>query len=101
MNNFKYIHWLNISGTPLEEKFNEYIKLNVNRYYQKEKKMKLSNIEGMNLQIKEILEQHLQIKNNFHFVMIATKHDKYYKKTETILPFFAEHFDIIKIQRKQ
>ena len=101
VNNFKYIYWLNISGTPLEEKFNEYIKLNVNRYYQKEKKMKLSNIEGMNLQIKEILEQHLQIKNNFHFVMIATKHDKYYKKTEIILPFFAEHFDIIKIQRKQ
>ena len=58
---------------------------------------KNTNFDELSLQINEIIEKHLNIKENFHFVMNSTLRDDYFKKFDTILPFFAKHFDITRI----
>jgi hypothetical protein len=98
LNSFNQLDLLNIKETPLEGRFNNYIKINVNRFYEIQRKLKKKTvIDELNLQISDIIEKHLNIKENFHFVMNATIRDDYFKKLDTILPFFAKHFDITRI----
>ena len=54
-----------LKGTPFESKFNEYIKKEVNIYYEKERHMKVTQITGELLEIKDIIEKrYLEINPN-------------------------------------
>ena len=95
LNHFQNLETLLMKGTPLEDKFNEYIKKEVTIHYEIEKKgMQISKIENELLEIKNIIEQNkLGVNPKFCLIINDILSSKYAKKKE-IVPKFFEHIII-------
>ena len=96
LNNFNKIALLSLKGTPFEEKFNDYIYKEVNRYYEIEKKHpKITEILNEFQEIKKIIEKDcLEINNNFYIVINDLLKPKYNKNLKKVLPKFLNHIII-------
>ena len=74
--------------TPFEEAINDYLKKEVNIYYEKEKKHNvITKIEGKYLEIKDIIyKNHLNINNNFCLSINYLLSAKYTKRVKLMQP---------------
>ena len=83
LNNFKNLKLLIMKGTPFENKFNEYVKKEVNIYYEKERHMKVNPLTGELLEIKEIIEKRfLEINPDFYLKINYLLSSKYLKRVK-------------------
>ena len=72
-----------MKGTPFENKFNEYVKKEVNIYYEKERHMKVNPLTGELLEIKEIIEKRfLEINPDFYLKINYLLSSKYLKRVK-------------------
>ena len=93
LNNFNKIALLSLKGTPFEEKFNDYIYKEVNRFYEIEKKHpKITEILNEFQEIKLIIEKdYLEVNSNFYIIINDLLKPKYNKNLKKVLPKFLNH----------
>ena len=97
LNHFPNLEMLSLKGTPFEDKFNEYLKKEINIFYENDKKHNIiTKIEGEFLEIKEILENnYLFINPNFYLRINYILPVKYSKRTKIMQnEFFKKHLII-------
>ena len=84
LNGFKSLKLLIMKGTPFESKFNEYLKREVNIYYEKEKLKKIvTPMTGELLEIKDIIGKRcLEINPDFYLKINYLLSAKYLKRVK-------------------
>ena len=104
LNNFPQIELLLLKGTPFEDKINEYIKKEVTRYYENEKRHEtVTELTNEFIEIKNIVEKnYLGVNPKFFFVINDLLSVKYTRRFKQILsPIFFEHVVVDNIKQEE